>query len=223
MNPYAVLAAAAADWHRLADLVTGPTRERLAALLTVVRRRQAGEPDRRDAAEEAAGLLRRALPEEFGTAQEARLATGTVLGTGGGTDTSYLGFRADDLAVLLLDGHRMVGPVLGPVRDRLLAEPALDPATVLRDGGDPYAHDLIRLSGPGGSARLPRFQFSEGCLPWPAVLEVNAILDAARDPWAAADWWLSGNAWLGTAPAALLGTGRERLLADTARLLTDDV
>ncbi|MEW2076103.1 hypothetical protein ACH4FA_27155 [Streptomyces sp. NPDC017966] len=42
MNPYAVPAAAAADRHRPADLVTGPTRERLAALLTVVRRRQAG-------------------------------------------------------------------------------------------------------------------------------------------------------------------------------------
>ncbi|WP_225632061.1 hypothetical protein [Streptomyces solaniscabiei] len=227
MNPYAVLAAAAAEWHRLADRVTGPTRERLAALLTVVRHREAGEPARRGAAEEAAGLLRRALPDEFGTAQEARLATGVTTGTGSaaetGTDLSYLGFRADDLAVLLLDGHRMVGPVLGPVRDRLLAEPALDPATVLRDGGDPYARDLIRLPGPGGLARLPRFQFAEGCLPWLVVLEVNGLLDAARDPWGAADWWLAGNAWLGTTPAALLGTGQERRLADTARLLTEDV
>ncbi|MEU3658299.1 hypothetical protein AB0E77_00830 [Streptomyces sp. NPDC032940] len=220
MNPYAVLAAAAAQWHRLADRVTGPTRERLAALLTVVRHREAGEGARRGAAEEAAGLLRRALPDEFGTAQVARLATAADTATG---DPSYLGFRADDLAVLLLDGHRMVGPVLGPVRDRLLAEPALDPATVLRGGGDPYARDLIRLPGPGGLARLPRFQFSEGSLPRLVVLEVNALLDAARDPWGAADWWLAGNAWLGTAPAALLGTGGEHRLADTARLLLEDV
>jgi hypothetical protein len=112
--------------------------------------------------------------------------------------------------------------VLGPVRERLLAAPALDADTVLRRGGDPYAPDLIRLTGTGGRARLPRFQFSEDALPWLVVLEVNALLAADRDPWGAADWWLSGNAWLGTRPVDLLGTGRDSQLADVARFLMEE-
>jgi hypothetical protein len=50
---------------------------------------------------------------------------------------------------------------------------------------------------------------------------VNALLGADRDPWGAADWWLSANAWLGTRPAGLLGTGRDRQLVDTARFLME--
>lgn len=219
-DPYAVLAATAAGWDRFAGRLGGPARDRLAALLTVVRRRRTDETARRSAAEEAAGLLRQELPEEFGgPGQEGRL---TVTAPAAGAQTAHLGFRAEDLAVLLCDGHRMVGPVLGPVRERLLAAPAWDADTVLRRGGDPYAPDLIRLTGPGGSHRLPRFQFSEGTLPWLVVLEVNALLEAGRDPWGAADWWLSPNAWLGTAPAALLGTDRDRQLVDTAGFLLED-
>ncbi|MET8247716.1 hypothetical protein ABZV31_26905 [Streptomyces sp. NPDC005202] len=53
MNPYAVLAAAAAGWDRFADRIAEPTRERLAALLAVVRHRRTDEHARRTAAEEA--------------------------------------------------------------------------------------------------------------------------------------------------------------------------
>ena len=214
-NPYAVLAAAAAGWDRLAGRIAEPTRERLAVLLAVVRQGLADARTRDDAAEEAAGLLREALPGEFGV-QESRTGTGTL------DAPTHLGFHAEDLAVLVLDGHRMVGPVLGPVRERLLAAPALDADTVLRRGGDPYAPELIRLPGAGGRPRLPQFQFSEGTLPWLVVLEVNTLLDAAHDPWGAADWWLSDNAWVGTAPAALLGTGNDHRLADTARFLMEE-
>ncbi|MEU6125024.1 hypothetical protein [Streptomyces sp. NPDC047123] len=220
MNPYAVLAAAAAFWDRIADRLDQPLRDRLAALLGIVRGRGGDEAVRRDAADRAARLLWERLPEEFGAGGEARL---TLDGTPDAAvqDIGYQGFRVEDLAVLLIDGHRMVGPVLGPVRERLLAAPALDAEEVLRHGGNPFAPELIRLPGTGGLPRLPRFQFSEDAMPWLVVLEVNALLEADRDPWGAADWWLSDNAWLGTPPARLLGTGRDHRLADTARYLME--
>ncbi|MFE6163681.1 hypothetical protein ACFQ7F_32740 [Streptomyces sp. NPDC056486] len=221
MNPYAVLAAAAALWDRIADHLDQPLRDRLAALLDVVRARDADEPARREAADRAAGLLRERLPEEFGAGGEARLTMDADLEGLAVEDLDYQGFRVEDLAVLLIDGHRMVGPVLGPVRERLLAAPALDADTVLRHGGNPFAPELIRLPGAGGLPRLPRFQFSEDAMPWLVVLEINAVLAADRDPWGAADWWLSANAWLGTPPALLLGSGRDRQLADTARFLME--
>jgi hypothetical protein len=217
-DPYAVLAAAAAAWDRVAGRLGPDTRDRLAALLAVVRASDQDAGIRRAAAVEAAGLLGERLPDEFGAGPQARLVVSPA--PAGGQPTVQ-GFAAEDLAVLLIDGHRMVGPVLGPVRERLLAEPALDADTVLRRGGAPFAPDLIRLPGAGGRQRLPRFQFSEDTLPWLVVLEVNALLGADRDPWGAADWWLSANAWLGTRPAGLLGTGRDRQLVDTARFLME--
>ncbi|MGW6059935.1 hypothetical protein [Streptomyces sp. NPDC055189] len=221
MNPYAVLAAAAAFWDRIAERLDQPLRDRLAALLGIVRGREADEATRREAADRAAGLLRERLPEEFGAGGEARLTMDAGIEEAVGDDLGYQGFRVEDLAVLLIDGHRMVGPVLGPVRERLLAAPALDADTVLRHGGNPFAPELIRLPGAGGLPRLPRFQFSEDAMPWLVVLEVNALLAADRDPWGAADWWLSANAWLGASPAQLLGAGRDRQLADTARFLME--
>ncbi|MEU7579330.1 hypothetical protein AB0B50_17200 [Streptomyces sp. NPDC041068] len=222
MNPYAVLAAAAALWDRISDRIDPPLRDRLAALLGIVRGRGGDEATRRDAADRAAGLLRERLPDEFGAGGEARLTLEAMPeAETENEDVGYGGFRFEDLAVLLIDGHRMVGPVLGPVRERLLAAPALDADTVLRHGGNPFAPELIRLPGVGGLPRLPRFQFSEDAMPWLIVLEVNTLLAADRDPWGAADWWLSENAWLGAPPACLLGAGRDRQLVDTARFLME--
>lgn len=224
MNPYVVLGAAAAAWDRVAARLAGPPRDRLAELLAVVRRRGAAETERREAAERAAELLRLRFPEEFGAGPDARLAGG-LLDVAADTDPhpAYQGYSAEDFAVLVMDGHRMVGPVLGPVRDRLLAEPAWDADALARRGGDPELPTLIRLPGEGGRRRLPRFQFDgDEAAPRPVVLEVNAHLAADRDPWGAADWWLSDNAWLGERPARLLGTGREWQLADTARLLMEE-
>lgn len=216
-DPRVTLAAAAAHWDRLSGRLGPQARTRLAELLAEARAPEQDERARRAAAL-AARLLRERLPDEFGEDTQARLVA--VHGATGGPPTVQ-GFAAEDLAVLLIDGHRMVGPVLGPVRQRLLAEPALDPDTVERRGGSPYAPGLIRLRGPGGLIRLPSFQFSADGLPRPAVLEVNALLDADRDPWGAADWWLSANAWLATTPARLLGTGGDRRLVETARFLME--
>ena len=188
MNPYAVLAAAAAEWDTLGPRLDADVREELASLLARVRAAARLEADPTGTAERAVELLRTRLPDRFGP---GRCAPTTFLPDADQLDATHLGFRAEDLAVLLLDGHRMVGPVLGAVRERLLAAPAVDGDTVLRAGGDPYAPGLVRLRGEGGALRLPAFQFSEGTLPWLTVLEVNEVLRADTDPWGAADWWLS--------------------------------
>ncbi|MFI1098885.1 hypothetical protein [Streptomyces melanogenes] len=218
MNPYAVLAAAAAEWDTVGPRLDADVREELAVLLARVRAAARFEADPAGTVERAVELLRTRLPDRFGP---GRFAATAFLADTGELDATYLGFRAEDLAVLLLDGHRMVGPVLGAVRERLLAAPAVDGDTVLRAGGDPYAPGLVRLRGEGGVLRLPAFQFSEGTLPWLVVLEVNEVLRADTDPWGAADWWLSENAWLGTAPVRLLGTPGDRRLAATARHLVE--
>ncbi|MCA1219539.1 hypothetical protein [Streptomyces sp. 8L] len=211
-----VLAAAAADWDRLGPLLDAEpeVRDRLAALLTAYR--GSSRPGR--FAAEAARLLREALPAEFGDGAAGRLVPTAPAGA---KAPSVRGFVAEDLVVLLVDGHRMAGPVLGAVRDRLLAEPAVAPDTVGARGPDPGGSGLIRLPGPGGRPRLPLFQFDEGLSPRSVVLDVNRLLGADADPWGVADWWLSGNAWLGTAPARLLGSGQDGRLLDAARLLKE--
>ncbi|WP_228979620.1 hypothetical protein [Streptomyces sp. DH12] len=244
-DPYEVLARAAAEWDDVEPRLDAVARARLGDALRGLRE----GPRPWDAARDAVRVLAAALPEGAGARFVAPAvpdgppvpdgapggggpvvsggfpAEGgpAVPGAGAGAPYSaaYAGFRAVDLAALVLDGTRMVGPVLGPVRDRLLAVPALSEDAVRERGGDPSAPGLVRLRGAGGAVRLPCFQFAGGALPWPVVPEVNRLLDADGDPWAVADWWLSGNAWLAAPPAALLGTGRDGALLGAARALVD--
>ncbi|WP_406179544.1 hypothetical protein [Streptomyces sp. NBC_01006] len=217
-DPYARLAAAAADWDELRPRLDPAALRRLALLLTTLRT-ETGAAARRRAALLAARLLEERLPDRF--PGESRLTAAPDAPDAPAAD--HLGFTADDLAVLVLDGHRMAGPVLGEVRDRLLAAPALGDAEVLEAGSDPYAPYLIRLPAPGGLIRLPAFQFTAGGRVRPAVREVNLLLGADEDPWGAADWWLSPNAWLAgyPAPVALLDTPDEQRLAGTAAFLAE--
>ncbi|MEU1190866.1 hypothetical protein [Streptomyces sp. NPDC005859] len=211
-NDLSLLAGAAARWDLLARALPAATRESLARHLRATRS-EPGSEARARAVAAAAGLLRPLLVRE-----EGRL----------GAPPAASGFTLDDLAVLVLDGHRMVGPVLSAVRERLLAEPALDEAVVAARGGDPRLPALIRLPGPGGLRRLPLFQFEPeaadrvGATPRPRVLAVAVHLDVVDDPWGAADWWLSPNAWLGgVRPAALLGRADEARVDEAARCLND--
>jgi hypothetical protein len=226
-----VLAAAAAHWALLAPRLPDVSRQRLVALLARLRAQVAGEdgPAHRETAGQAARLLVDDLPPEvlrrlpvLAEAAGARYA-GPVPDTVPLDDLGHQGHRYDDLAVLLVDGNRMVGPVLGPVRRRLLAFPAHDEETVRRAGTDTGPDGgLIALRGEGGRLRLPAFQFTRDGTARPAVLRVNRELNAARDPWGSADWWLAGNSWLdGRPPADLLDGPGEHLLMPTARLLAD--
>ncbi|MCX4529756.1 MULTISPECIES: hypothetical protein [unclassified Streptomyces] len=214
-NPYARLAAAAAEWDELHPRLAPEALRQLALLLAALRIADPEAAER--AALLAARLLGEQLPDRF--PGESRL-TATPAPTDAVT-AGHLGFSAEDLAVLVLDGHRMVGPVLGEVRERLLAAPSLGDAEALEGGCDPYAPGLIRLHGAGGVIRLPAFQFAADGRARPLVREVNALLDADHDPWGAADWWLSPNGWLDGVPARLLGTPQEQRLVSAAELLTE--
>ncbi|WP_330333993.1 hypothetical protein OHS33_32515 [Streptomyces sp. NBC_00536] len=211
-NPYTRLAVAAAEWDDLHPRLA-PVALRQLALLLASLRLATGEVAER-AALLAARLLGEQLPDRF--PGESRLAPAASAPAAG-----HLGFIADDLAVLVLDGHRMVGPVLGEVRDRLLAAPSVGDAEALEGGCDPYAPGLIRLRAAGGSVRLPAFQFAADGQPVPVVREVNGLLDADRDPWGAATWWLSPHAWLDELPVRLIGTAAEPQLVVAAGLPTD--
>ncbi|MGW6054277.1 hypothetical protein [Streptomyces sp. NPDC055189] len=91
-----------------------------------------------------------------------------------------------------------------------------------RCGGAAPPPELIRLADPQGGERYPQFQFPTGCgTPYEIVLRINRLLLADIDPWGAAAWWLSGNTWLGGAPAALLGRRRDQELVVAATALVE--
>ncbi|MGI5243273.1 hypothetical protein [Dactylosporangium sp. CA-139066] len=74
---------------------------------------------------------------------------------------------------------------------------------VLDLGIDPKAPYVIDLDGD-----YPEFQFASGAVA-ETVRRVNILLTADLDPWGAADWWISRNAWIGETPLELLRTGRD--------------
>ncbi|MGW0708029.1 hypothetical protein ACWD4G_19090 [Streptomyces sp. NPDC002643] len=114
--------------------------------------------------------------------------------------------------------------IIDTVERRLLEAPALSDAEVRdRYRGSEPPPELIRLDDPDLGDRYPEFQFEPGGgAPYQVVLEVNRVLLADADPWGAADWWLSGNAWLGGGPPAdLLGIRPDRELVGAAVALVE--
>ncbi|MFF7450285.1 MULTISPECIES: hypothetical protein [unclassified Streptomyces] len=208
MNPFLVLAGFAADYGRLSRLLDPDARRTLGDRLAELR---AAGADQEPVAERAARTLLDALPAP----EAARLRQDGDPGRfAGGAPASVQveGFAAGDLCLLVLDRNPMVGPLLGPVRERLLAQPMSD----WWPEADPR---LIVLSGEDGVGRLPRFQFEAGTMPWRIVPEVNTLLRADTDPWGAADWWLSRTTWWDGTPADLLGRGRDAELLGAAEAL----
>ncbi|MET9610648.1 hypothetical protein ABZZ17_37150 [Streptomyces sp. NPDC006512] len=112
--------------------------------------------------------------------------------------------------------------IVDAVHRRLLRAPSLAPEEVrARFGGAAPPPEVIRLRDPERGDRYPEFQFTAGdASAHEVVLEVNRLLLADVDPWGAADWWLSGNVWLGGTPASLLGElPDERLVGAAAALV----
>ncbi|GAA0395717.1 hypothetical protein [Streptomyces luteireticuli] len=111
--------------------------------------------------------------------------------------------------------------IIAVVKRRLLAAPSLSAAEARdRCAEDPLPRDLIRLADPVRGDRYPAFQFAgETGGPVSVVRWVNQLLLAEVDPWGAADWWLSGNTWLGGPPASLLGELPDDVLASAAQAL----
>ncbi|MER6915354.1 hypothetical protein ABT354_27075 [Streptomyces sp. NPDC000594] len=114
--------------------------------------------------------------------------------------------------------------IIAAVKSRLRRAPAFPAAEVLaRYRGTAPPPELIRFADPDHGDRYPEFQFEPGGgAPYRVVLEVNRVLLADADPWGAADWWLSGNAWLGGGPpAGLLGIRPDRDLVGAVVALVE--
>jgi len=114
-------------------------------------------------------------------------------------------------------GLRPGESILRRVADRVLKAAALTADQVRERGGDPDDPGLIRLERPDGRAQWPAFQFQPDGGPRPVIRAVNDLLDASADPFAAADWWLSRNSWLGDRPSALIGQVPDDHLVRAAR------
>ena len=207
VNPFKVLAACAAQWNSYRILL-GPAATRVLGQRLAELRTAGG--DRDAAADRAARTLLDALPPDAAAALREDGAQARF--TGPPSTVLHQGYGVQDLCMIVLDGNPMVGPVYGPVRERLLSEPA----AAWHEGGDPL---LIVLSGDDGRRRVPLFQFEAGTMPWQAVLDVNSVLRADLDPWGAADWWLSPGTWWQGTPATLLGQGRDAELCGAAHAL----
>jgi hypothetical protein len=182
-----------------------------------------------------AGLLVEGLPS--GHPVRRALTEGTLL-VPGTMDLTALSTPLQALAAVWPDAGPAAGPdaglaagpdadltpdaLLRSVAERLLRAPALGEDQVTGRGGDPADPDLIRLDRPDGAAQWPAFQFAPGGGPWPVVREINQILDAARYPLGAADWWLSRNGWLDEVPSELIGVADDRLVR-AARAIRSEV
>ncbi|UOZ07959.1 hypothetical protein [Amycolatopsis sp. WQ 127309] len=120
-------------------------------------------------------------------------------------ETRYAEVRQAPVVALFLVRLALGLPAADDPRERILGIQQVTTATELRRrGADPDVRDLIRLPRPDGSVSVPDFQFDADLRPRSVVLEVNRVLGADDDPWAVADWWVSGNIWLDAVPVTLL-------------------
>ena len=82
---------------------------------------------------------------------------------------------------------------------------------------------LLGLSH-GRGYLYPAFQFDpERRDVFPEVRAVNDRLDAARDPWGVASWWISRHARLGARPVDLVGTERTDELVAVADAVAEPI
>ncbi|MFF2658478.1 hypothetical protein ACFVUH_14040 [Kitasatospora sp. NPDC058032] len=213
VNAVALLAGFAASWSRLSPLLDPGARRALVPILAEFRTvAGADEADARTLAARAVATVLDGLPAD--EAERLRADAQGARFSDASPDPRHDGYSAADLCLLVVDRNPMVGPLLGPIRERLLAAPA-----VVRPVWEEIDPRLVVLTGPDGRRRLPAFQFEAALMPWAVVLDVNAALRADADPWGAADWWLSGHSLFGAAPAELLGRGRDAELLGAARAL----
>ncbi|HUP21816.1 MAG TPA: hypothetical protein VNB06_02610 [Thermoanaerobaculia bacterium] len=124
---------------------------------------------------------------------------------------------------------RLAGEAIARIWEEEMFEPsAAGPALGVSPTNRQRVADLrqrsVLLGLPHGNRYLyPSFQFDlERRAVRPEVEAVNRLLEAAADPWGVASWWMSPNAWLGTArPMDLVGTERAGELQVAAETLLE--
>ncbi|MFG2995376.1 hypothetical protein [Streptomyces sp. NPDC048340] len=189
MNPFVALSVFAAAWQRLAPLLDQAATALLGAELAALRALDPGTRAADELARHVVKTVLLGLPEDEAAQLRGRYGEGGRFWDGPQEPPGPPGFGWSDLCLLVVDRNPMVGPVLGPVRDRLLREPSLDADRLMDLGGEPDDERLIRLTDLAGAARYPAFQFEAAGMPYRAVHDVNLLLEAGSDPWGAAEWW----------------------------------
>ncbi|MDA3627823.1 hypothetical protein OU415_20475 [Saccharopolyspora sp. WRP15-2] len=204
MSQQGMLDALTAEWDDVADRLDPETFTRLVSLVAELQ--EADADTAAMVAEDIAGLLGDVLPVEHPVRRalaepESRFRRPEV--------------AWEQLSTGLRD--RLTGSAPSPRLDRLRAVESLDAQQIAAAGVDPADPDLIRLPSGTGDNRWPAFQFDADGSPREPVRAVNRQLQAAADPWGAADWWLGPNDWLGGVPAQLLGQVDDDVLVEAAR------
>jgi hypothetical protein len=204
-----VLRALAVYWDDVRNLADESQRQRLQALVDGT-----AEPDPLDALAALADLLLDLLPPDHPMVEVLR--TGTMFDPGDREN-------APDIRQSLARLGHLPNPPAEPltdldreIRGRLLDLPALSPDELRDRDIDPDNPTLIRLTHPVRGTQLPTFQFTTNGTPWPIVMAVNELLDAAADPWGVLCWWVDPHAGLDGAPADLLGGEADTLLLRAA-------
>ncbi|MFF8959831.1 hypothetical protein [Streptomyces sp. NPDC014894] len=203
------------------------TDEQFQLMRARLRELAATPPDNARSVRRAFQALRLSLvPLMFGHPVRQALDSFRLAGAASAGESAVL--KSRDLLALLAEPPPPLGTaaVIAAVRRRLRRAPALSAAEVgARYGGSAPPPELIRfrVEAPGQGDRYPEFQFEPGGgAPYEVVLEVNRVLLADADPWGAADWWLSDNAWLGGGPPAdLIGVRPDRDLVDAVVALVE--
>ncbi|WP_165502819.1 hypothetical protein [Actinomadura fibrosa] len=216
-----VLGMLADSWGRVAMQVGADTRSLLRRVAARIAAERPGGADW-DARNELVEVLSAVLPDDDPLLPVLRAAR--------------RGTAVDDVALVSrrlleeMDGLEVAGDVIGPqevefwAERRLLKAPALSEDDLVALGLDPDDPDLILLRRPDGGGQWPEFQFSTDGSPIPLVRYINAFLEAADDPWGAADWWLCPNAWLeGRIPSQALGRLDDAVLVSAARAVDPGV
>jgi len=205
------MAVARDHWLGLATLLEPDARRQLARLL----RAATGPGDHQLDRLRIIDFFIRRLPADHPVRRSA--ADGGRLGERGTETLDIDALFAELAAGLQAPAGPAPSDIAATIRQRLLAGPSYGRDRVAELGIDPADAALIRLGD-----RFPAFQFTaQGTVP-ATVTRVNRLLRAGDEPWGAADWWLSRNAWLGGTPAELLGEGRDDDIAAAAAGVVED-
>ncbi|MFJ8958171.1 hypothetical protein ACIRG5_02225 [Lentzea sp. NPDC102401] len=204
-----IIDALVADWDRVTDLLGTDGRNRLRKLIDALRDAQSAD-GRAAVATRITRVLGDFLPHDdpvFADAGVRYSNPGQV-------------HELDKLLVSISGDPRLYGRPRS-AEERILTH-ARESAAALRERGHmPDAFGVIQFHFDNGSASVPLFQFDESGAPLEVVLRVNWLLRAHEDPWGAADWWFSANAWLTEPPYELIGRTPDDLLVAAAVALTE--
>jgi hypothetical protein len=204
-----IIGALVADWDRVTHRLGSDGRTRLRGLVDATRTSQSAD-ERAAIAHALTRLLGEFLPHDdpvFADAGVRYSNPGQVR-------------ELDRLLVSISGDVRFYGRPRS-AKERILTHEWESAADLRERELSPDVFGVIKLHRDDGSASVPVFQFDEEGAPLEVVLRVNRLLRAHEDPWGAADWWFSANAWLTEPPYELIGRTSDELLVAAAVAVTE--